>query len=752
MNPPADKLFQLLPYHYRDLDAKQSGGALRDLLRVLEEQFDVVEQDIAQMYEDWFIETCADWAVPYLGDLAGWQQVQGAGAPGAGASAADVALLRWLAPRRDVANTLRHRRRKGTLALLAELSRDVAGWPALAVEAGFQSWLLAPPAELHRHRGAANAPQEGPVPLTDVHDPQRLQWLGAPFDTLAHSIDVRRTANAAQPALNLPSVALHVWRLQSFPITLTPAGDNPSDPESFRFSVLGNDTPLFTAPGGTGRLSMPRPLTLAEIKERVTGDGPPWCASADYYGPGKSFAIYAPDWPVPGAPQPVPRERIIPADLSGWHREAIPAEGFIAVDPVLGRLAFPEGRGPDSEKGVELSWHTGFSAPMGGGEYLRPLAQAEHAVIYRLGKGSSLQDGLDLWKPGRATVKDAIIEFEASGVYNGYVHIRLKSDETLQIRAAQGVRPILELKKPTGQGAGTLLVEMEPGAKLVIDGIIISDGYVLLRGPAKVKTGAAADEPECPAAVVIRHCTLVPGWSFRSDCSMASPDKDSIKLKKFPGSLTIQRSITGSIGVNADEAGTDPVPVDISDSIVDSASCNQSAFYDDNFSPAAQDEGMWAHIALTIHRSTVFGAVHVHMLPLASDTIFTGTVCVARRQPGCIRFCWVKPGGRMPRRYECQPEKAMGAKSAGCGKGALDCQAAEALRVIRPRFVSERYGHPAYAQLLTDTPDEIRRGADDRAEMGAFHDLFQPQREANLRARLAEYTPAGCEAALIFQT
>jgi hypothetical protein len=36
--------------------------------------------------------------------------------------------------------------------------------------------------------------------------------------------------------------------------------------------------------------------------------------------------------------------------------------------------------------------------------------------------------------------------------------------------------------------------------------------------------------------------------------------------------------------------------------------------------------------------------------------------------------------------------------------------------------------------------------------MGVFHHLFEPQRTANLRVRLAEYTPAGMEAGLIFAT
>jgi hypothetical protein len=33
--------------------------------------------------------------------------------------------------------------------------------------------------------------------------------------------------------------------------------------------------------------------------------------------------------------------------------------------------------------------------------------------------------------------------------------------------------------------------------------------------------------------------------------------------------------------------------------------------------------------------------------------------------------------------------------------------------------------------------------------MGAFHDLFQPQREANLRTRLEEFVPTGSDVGVI---
>ena len=69
---------------------------------------------------------------------------------------------------------------------------------------------------------------------------------------------------------------------------------------------------------------------------------------------------------------------------------------------------------------------------------------------------------------------------------------------------------------------------------------------------------------------------------------------------------------------------------------------------------------------------------------------------------------------------------------------------------MRPQLASRRYGTPTYARLAASCAREIRRGADDESEMGVFHDLYEPQREANLRTRLDEYTPAGLDAGLIF--
>jgi hypothetical protein len=71
---------------------------------------------------------------------------------------------------------------------------------------------------------------------------------------------------------------------------------------------------------------------------------------------------------------------------------------------------------------------------------------------------------------------------------------------------------------------------------------------------------------------------------------------------------------------------------------------------------------------------------------------------------------------------------------------------------VRPQFTARLYGAPGFAQLAGECAVEIRRGAEDESEMGAFHNLYQPQREAMLRTRLQEFTPAGSDAGVIFVT
>src|SRR5262249_48143430 len=130
---------------------------------------------------------------------------------------------------------------------------------------------------------------------------------------------------------------------------------------------------------------------------------------------------------------------------------------------------------------------------------------------------------------------------------------------------------------------------------------------------------------------------------------------------------------------------------------------------------------------------------------LASNVIFQERSLADRRQAGCVRFSYVAQGSRTPRRYRCQPDLIL--------EGVTDAATLQILKnTVRPAYTSVHYGDPGYAHLSLECACEIKTGADNGAEMGAFTSLLQPQREANLQIRLEEYLPFGLEPGLIYLT
>ena len=188
MTAPRTELFDLLPLVYQQRDAEPGqGGALEALLRVLGEQHDVVAADLGLLYDDLFIETCAEWVVPYLGDLLGVRLLHPVG-PGAGRS------------RALVADTLDYRRRKGTLAGLEDLGFQVTGWPTSAVEY-FQRLGVT---QHLAHVRPTN------VRTPDLRRASDLEVLGGPFGRSAQTAEARRLPAGRY---GIGNIGLHVWRL-----------------------------------------------------------------------------------------------------------------------------------------------------------------------------------------------------------------------------------------------------------------------------------------------------------------------------------------------------------------------------------------------------------------------------------------------------------------------------------------------------------------------------------------------------------
>jgi hypothetical protein len=248
----------------------------------------------------------------------------------------------------------------------------------------------------------------------------------------------------------------------------------------------------------------------------------------------------------------------------------------------------------------------------------------------------------------------------------------------------------------------------------------------------------------CPATVTVRHCTLVPGWTLDCNCRPETPNKESIELRNLRARVIIEHSILGPIKVLEDEVYTDPIPLEISDSIIDAMGSDTEAI--------GAPSHRHAHTIATICRCTIFGVVQVHAIQLAENSIFSDCLHVARRQVGCMRFCYVPAGCRTPKRFHCQPDLVMAAAREK-HKGQAEAEIAEAVQReavrVRPQFTSRHYGVPAYCQLARTCAAGIVRGADDASEMGVFHDLFQPLRLDNLRARLEQFTPAGMTSGIL---
>jgi hypothetical protein len=715
------KLFDLLPAYHRQLDA-ENGGQLEQLLQIMQEQYDLVQADMAQMYENWFIETCADWVVPYLGDLVGYKASYQEGQTAEVSSREAQLRGSILIPRRDVANTIRYRRRKGSLALLEDLCSDVTGWPSQAVE--FGSFV------------SSSVPVSYPFPrragTVDVRHGNQLQQFGSAFDSVRRSIDVRRMGSHRKPGrYSMSSVGLFVSRMASLPfLRVEPFQTEDAGDQCFTFSPLGNDSPLFSRAPETDssgpvpkELRLPGPISRRAFEERKRPKGggafEHSIASDLFYGEGKSVALYVRGWDREHELTLVPREKIIPAHLSHWRYRTPP--GHIAVDPELGRFAFAIGETP---KDVLVSFYGASGGSLGGGQYPRTLSSDLPVIKVDSTKGTvgAFAHALNKWREKK--LAQAVIEFQDSESYEEErLHIELEDDQCLIIRGAAGQRPVLRFidTHQIGRGEG-LVVTGKRKSRLTIDGLVVTGRGVQLKGELE--------------EFRLRHATLVPGWRLNSHGHPRHETEPSLLLQDTEASVIVEHSICGSIQVRSATIQHEPNRISISDSIIDACRPHGEALC----SPGS----IAMFVALRIRRSTVIGFSCVHSLELAENSIFLGPVNVARRQKGCVRFCYLPPSSRTPRRYECQPDMA----AAGLAADAL----AEAQMLVAPIFISTRFGTPTYCQLDDLCPMEIRSGADDRSEMGAFHDSFRSQREADLLSRLEDFVPAGTDVGLIFTT
>ncbi|MFP5391140.1 MAG: hypothetical protein ACLGI6_06290, partial [Gammaproteobacteria bacterium] len=500
-----DYLWRLLPEVYRASDSEDAdqAGPLRELVQRLGAQIAVVRRSIDRTGQDQSIDTCDDWLIPYMGELLACHIVAG---------------LDARAQRLDVAKTIYYRRRKGTVALLEELSADITGWNARVVEF-FRRLARArhqfdPEIGTERRQGVIEG-LRGALSGTPAGGFADLRHAGAAgktntaFDEYFHTADFRR-GRTGSGWHNIPKLGFFLWRLRSYRYRSSDPVEDAACPGQFSFDPTGREIPLFAPnyrdPAQYGdawvtpdQWMLPGPID-AELLARE---------AAHLYPDG--FAV---DDVSTAGPTPVPLAdlRVLP-ERGRYTQAAAPAPG------VARRVRF----------------HHGFSSEIGAGPYDRralaldplpvPLPQAPGIA----GGGAQLQAALTGLSTGNAVITNSL-------TYTALPNPWPVTDFLLQ--AEPGERPVL---RPTSNAAW--VIDGGAGATLALEGILLSGADIVLTGRfehvtlscTSIDPGEALIDPAAPPLAI--------------DGRPLTPS--TIWIEGTVAQLTLRRAICGPIRTRA---------------------------------------------------------------------------------------------------------------------------------------------------------------------------------------------------------
>jgi hypothetical protein len=736
-NRPRAPLFQRLPSHIRSRDAEQ-GSPLEALLAIFADELAHIEADIDHLYDNWFVETCEPWVLPYIAQLVGASPMRDIGEDQPG-------LLRAY-----IANVLQYRQAKGTAAVIEQVARDVSGWSVVAVEF-FQR--LATSQSMNHVRLDAPA-------FADVRHPA-ARTSRSPFSAMAHG------AAAGTPAgwsgrYNLPHLGLFIWRHAAAPIwpVVDPGPDyrgylgggqprrNTSEPGLLRFDPLGRDLPLVNRPAADRSVAsrmnartVPAPLSREEVDAALDAAHPTGTTIGGWFETAPPFRIRLDD-------KEVSPERIFCGNLEKdpqgvWHRPA--KTGDVIVDPVLGRLSLHT---EDEGKSVELGFAHAQCFAIGGGAYdrrgsleawLPELVDDGESLPWRIcvskmtgdvtGDASggesvvtSLRDAVDLWNSSAREGMRGLIAILDNGTYPDAgpapgLTIQLpkasklaivaaawpaeKGDDGIAMRSVRRLSPIHRrpvLLEPLTIQAGE--AGTDPGGSLVLDGLAIGGsvtisedgdlGHLGLYNCTIGASGATLDQALGAPAGNPRLSMVV------DRCIVAKID-----LPEAGGSLTIRQSILG------EDLSSDGLASGVGTLVLKTPNMDAA-----------------------ISGCTIFGKCDVRSIQ-AENSILTGRVNTHFRQTGYVRFCYYGSESIVPRNYRCVPTSST-------------------VPHPLPIFVSTRFQDPGFAQLSLSTPLAILEGAEDGMEMGIGHANRDPARRANIRDALGEFAPMGLNPGLIY--
>jgi hypothetical protein len=618
--PAADRLLALLPQVFRIRDYEEavriaqaqgfpapdtlSGdaeGPLATLLAAVGRQLDLLEAEVDWLYEDQFIETCADWVVPYIGALVGARIVDVGDAQSA---------------RLQVADTIRNRRAKGTARALASRAHDIMVAPAEAIE--YAAYVV--------ETWNPNFPGAGRA--TTAVNGQDGRRLGLATEIGQHVVELRDMSEGGRfaPA----NVGARVWttraamHAETIPLPV-PGGD----PGRYHFDPLGRDMALWSFPQDADK---DRSRLTAE---QIPGPIPLAAAAED---PGRYYET-AVGISIDGADQSV--DQVCFCDLGDdgpgkWNHHGSPDEkNRIRIDPRRGRFALPGGGAGVDPSAIRAFYHFGSAVRAGGAERKQTTDALDARLRTELGDRDRRTDPVDFSAP--EVVPDSTAPSQVDNAFqqaldnfgtNSAVRIEygatitvpaattLPANGNFEVRGADGVWPTLRLSAPWQIQGGA-------GSILTLRGLRLADDALQVM------------------AAGLKQLTLI-------DCTVV-PGSGRIVIDEPACKLIAVRSILGCLRVRPS------VEIDLIDCVVDSGAADVPVIAASDGSPAGI---FWSE------RSTLVGDVALLGFDEASNSLFarrpdrtnTGAPVSAQRlQSGCVRYSALPRGSIAPRRYRCFP-------------------------------------------------------------------------------------------------
>jgi len=363
-------LYERLPVVYRERDEKVVAPPyqLRAFLDAIDSVLVALAQRVDAQYDDLFIETCERWVIAYLADLVGTSHLDG-----------EESTLRA-----DVARTVKHRRRKGTLGAIESQVHALSGWAAHAIE--LRDRLAWNQHLDHLRPDAAGAPPfrsgiQGNIrtPVRGgtaaVRSPAWLSFVDGPFDPFARTVDVKPPLVQYEPpvarvAANLPNVGVFVWTLADYRVPVyRPGAPRPPWTQvapvapagaalfAVRFEMHPQSEPMvlfnahrYRADAQSPNLAeidaVPGPMPIARLNSNDPAGNPEaYVRVGTYDALGAEYpaaedvglVLHLPDVPFAGI-----QWSFRGANLCAWESGLAPAlRPFeIVIDPVHGRVVF----------------------------------------------------------------------------------------------------------------------------------------------------------------------------------------------------------------------------------------------------------------------------------------------------------------------------------------------------------------------------------------------------------------------------